>query len=45
MPKTETSGDNAVEEWLTLVYWEEDPAIKAELRRRRNAFMFCVDLI
>jgi len=34
MPKTETSGDNAAEEWLTLVNWEEDPAIKVEWRRK-----------
>jgi len=29
MPKTETSGDDAAEEWLTSVNWEEVPAIKA----------------
>jgi len=27
--------DDAAEEWLTPVNWEEDPVIKAE-RRRRN---------
>jgi len=32
MPKTETSGDDAAEECLTLVNWE-DPAIKKERRR------------
>jgi len=30
---TETSGDDAAEEWSTLVNWEEDPAIKAKCRR------------
>jgi len=34
MPETETSGDDAAEEWSTPVNWE-DPAIKAEQRRRR----------
>jgi len=29
MPKIETSGDDAVEEWSTPVNWEEDSAIKA----------------
>jgi len=32
IPKTETSGDDAPEEWSTPVNWEEDPAIKAERR-------------
>jgi len=35
--KTETSGDDAVEEWSTPVNWEEDPAIKTE--RRRSLFV------
>jgi len=35
MRKTETSGDDAAEEWLTPVNWEKDFAIKAERRRRR----------
>jgi len=34
MPKAETSGDDAAEEWSTPVNWEEDPAIKAKRRRR-----------
>jgi len=34
MSKTETSGDDAAEEWSTPVNWEEDPAIKAERKRR-----------
>jgi len=29
MPKTETSGDDVAEEWSTMVYWKENPAIKA----------------
>jgi len=33
LPKTETSGDNAAEEWSIPVNWEEDPAIKAKRRR------------
>jgi len=33
MPKTETSGDDVAEEWLTPVNWEEDPTIKTEQRR------------
>jgi len=33
MLKTETSGDNAAEKWLTLVNWEDDLAIKAKRRR------------
>jgi len=32
MPKTKTRGDDAAEEWLTPVYWEGDPAIKAKRR-------------
>jgi len=28
MPKTETSGDDAAEDWSILVNWEEDPTIK-----------------
>jgi len=32
MPKTETSGDDAAEEWLNPVNWE-DPVNKAEWRR------------
>jgi len=28
MPETETSRDDAAEEWSTPVYWEEDLAIK-----------------
>jgi len=35
MSKTETSEDDAVEEWSTPVNWE-DPTIKAERRRSRN---------
>jgi len=38
MPKTKTSVDDAAEEWLTPVNWEEDPAIKAKRRRRRVTF-------
>jgi len=34
MPKTETSGDDGAEEWLTLVNWEEDLAIKTEQRKK-----------
>jgi len=34
IPKTETSGDDAAEEWSTSVNWEEDPGIKTERRRR-----------
>jgi len=34
VPKTETSGDDASEEWSTPVNWEEDPVIKAKRRRR-----------
>jgi len=33
MPKTETRGDDAAEEWSTPVFWKEDLAIKAEQRR------------
>jgi len=36
MPKTETSGDNAAEEWSTSVNWEEDSAIKAEREEAPN---------
>jgi len=36
MPKTEASGDDAAEEWLTSVNWEEDPAIKAKRRRKHR---------
>jgi len=36
MPKTETSGDDAAEEWSTLVNWAEDPAIKAKWRSIHN---------
>jgi len=36
MPKTETSGDDAAEEWSTLVNWEEDLAIKAKWKRNRK---------
>jgi len=40
MPKTETSGDDAAEEWSAPVNWKEDPAFKAERRRRRmSAFI------
>jgi len=39
MPKTETSGDDAAEEWSTPVNGEEDPAIKAE-RRSFKFFVF-----
>jgi len=35
MPKIETSGDDAAEEWSTPVNWE-DPAIKAQRKRRRR---------
>jgi len=38
MHKTETSGDDAAEEWSTSVNWE-DPAIKAKRRRRLNPVM------
>jgi len=41
MPKTETSGDNAAEEWLTSVNWEEAPVIKAEWRRREVPIWKC----
>jgi len=34
MPKIETSGDDAAEEWSTPVNWEEDPAIKVERRSK-----------
>jgi len=34
MPKTETSEDDAADECLAPVKWEEVPAIKAERRRR-----------
>jgi len=34
IPKTETTGDDAAEEWSTPVNWEEDPAIKAKRRRK-----------
>jgi len=33
MPKTETSEDEAVEEWSAPINWKEDPAIKAERRK------------
>jgi len=36
MPKAEAGGDDAAEEWSIPVNWEEDHAIKAERRRRRN---------
>jgi len=36
IPKTETSGGDAVEEWSTPVNWEENPAVKAKRRRRRK---------
>jgi len=36
MPKTETSGDYAAEEWSTPANWEDDPAIKAERRIRSS---------
>jgi len=39
MPKTETSGDDAAEEWSIPVNREEDPAIKAERRRRKWRFV------
>jgi len=32
MPKTDTSGDDAAEEWSIPVKWVESPAIKAEQR-------------
>jgi len=38
MPKTESSEDDAAEEWSTSVNWEEDPDIKAERRSRINRF-------
>jgi len=34
--KAETSGDNAAEEWSTLVNWEEDHAIKAKQRSSKH---------
>jgi len=37
MPKTETSGDGAAEEWSTPVNWEEDHAMKAERREQEIA--------
>jgi len=36
MPKIETHGDDAAEEWSTPVKWEEDPAVKAKRRRRSS---------
>jgi len=36
MPKMETSGDDAVEEWSNPVNWEEDLAVKSKRRRRRQ---------
>jgi len=42
MPTTETSGYDAVEEWSTLINWEEDPAIKAIYQYR---FYFCLEKI
>jgi len=36
MLKTETSGDDAAEEWSIPVNWEEDPAIKEERKRTRR---------
>jgi len=36
MPKIETSGDVAAEEWSTPVNWVEDPVMKAERKRREN---------
>ena len=36
MLRTETSGDDAAEKWLTPVNWEEDHAVKAKWRRRKN---------
>jgi len=30
MPKTETSGDDAAEEWLAPVNWAKDTAVKAK---------------
>jgi len=39
MPKTETSRDDAAEEWSAPVNWEEDPTIKAERRRRRDSLL------
>jgi len=39
MPKTETSGDDAVEEQSTSINWEEDPVIKAE-RPYRFIFLY-----
>jgi len=40
MPMTETSGDDAAEEWSTQVNWEEDSAIKAERRRSNAGWLF-----
>jgi len=34
MPKTETSGDDAAVEWLTLVNLKEDLVINTKWRRR-----------
>jgi len=31
MPKTETSGDDAAEEWSTPVNWKEDLAINKDM--------------
>jgi len=45
IPKTETSGDDAAEEWSTLVNWVEDPAIKAERRFRLDRAWIKLQLI
>jgi len=34
MPKTETSGDDAAEEWSISVNWEEDMPSRQKWRRR-----------
>jgi len=38
MPKAETSGNDAAEEWSILHSWEKDPAIKAERRNIKSKF-------
>jgi len=43
IPKIETGGDDAAEGWSTPVNWEEDPAIKAERRRRINYIYFRIN--
>jgi len=44
MPKTETSRDDAAEEWSTPVNWEEDSVIKAKRRRRKCQRQKCINI-